>query len=355
MVWLYIIGGVVAAFVLPLTRNEIRGRKRAKELGISFEDYCKQEQERVKIENQKRRAEAENAKFIAQYGMPKSEWLRQKGAEARRKEEALKEKQDKLRTLDEQNGGLTSSFHSILPDYSNREIDIRVYEKTQCLVIIYNQAIISTIPFGSILSCRISEQCEIISDIAITTTTTNTGNMVKRGLVGGVILGGVGALAGAATAKQTSETEFGSQRELKSQYLSLTLNSLSTTNLTLYFGTDLIPQQVADFRKALSIFDIVVSRNTTNGLSVPFDGHINFNGVLNIDDCDVLFEDVARFVVGYNSVSTSAIQRRYDIGYMRANKIMNELEMVGIVGVSQGENPRAVLVNKIELERILNG
>ena len=118
--------------------------------------------------------------------------------------------------------------------------------------------------------------------------------------------------------EQTSETEFGSQRELKSQYLSLTLNSLSTPNLTLYFGTDLIPQQVADFRKALSIFDIVVSRNTTNGLSVPFDGHINFNGVLNIDDCDVLFEDVARFVVGYNSVSTSAIQRRYDIGYMRA-------------------------------------
>ena len=106
--------------------------------------------------------------------------------------------------------------------------------------------------------------------------------------------------------------------------------------------------------KALSIFDIVVSRNTTNGLSVPFDGHINFNGVLNIDDCDVLFEDVARFVVGYNSVSTSAIQRRYDIGYMRANKIMNELEMVGIVGVSQGENPRAVLVNKIELERIFS-
>lgn len=40
---------------------------------------------------------------------------------------------------------------------------------------------------------------------------------------------------------------------------------------------------------------------------------------------------------------------------MRANQIMNELEMVGIVEVSQGGNPRAVLVNKIELERILNG
>lgn len=355
MIWFYIIAGLIILLTVIDRYNTHTDKQKASKLGISLDEYRKQEKQRLKIEDQKKRAEAENAKFIAQYGVSKSEWLRQKGYEARRKAEALKEKQDKLRTLDEQNGGLTSSFHSVLPDYSNREIDIRVYEKKQCLVIIYNQAIISTIPFGSILSCRISEQCEIISDNAITTTTTNTGNMVKRGIVGGVILGGVGALAGAATAKQTSETEFGSQRELKSQYLSLTLNSLSTPNLTLYFGTDLIPQQVADFRKALSIFDIVVSRNKTNGLSVPFDEHINFNGVLNIDDCDVLFEDVARFVVGYNSVSTSAIQRRYDIGYMRANKIMNELEMVGIVGVSQGENPRAVLVNKIELERILNG
>lgn len=355
MVWLYIIGGVVVTFVILIACNKIRFRRRAKALGISLEDYRKQEQERVKIENQKRRAEAENAKFIAQYGMPKSEWLRQRGAEARRRAEALKEKQYKLKTLDEQNGGLTSSFHSILPDYSNREIDIRVYEKTQCLVILYNQDVVSTIPFGAILSCRISEQSEIVSDNAITTTTTNTSNMVKRGLVGGVILGGVGALAGAATARQTSETKFGSQRELKSQYLLLTLNSLSTPNLTLYFGTDLNPQQVADFRKALSIFDIVVSRNNTNGLSASFDGQIDFNGVLNIKDCDALFVEVARFATTCSMISTTMIQRKFEIGFRRASLIMDGMEVAGIVGAPQGGNPRAVLVSPAELERILNG
>ena len=331
----------------------MRCRKEAKALGISLEDYRKQEQRKAKLENQKRRAKAEDAKFIAQYGMSKSEWLRQQGAEARRKAEALKEKQNKLKMFDEQNGGATSSFHSVLPDYSNREVDIRVYEKTQYVAILYNQVVVTVIPFNSIISYRESEQRETILDNAITTTTTNTGSMIGRGVVGGVLLGGVGALAGAATAKQSSETEFGSQKEFKSQFLSLTLNSLSTPNLTFYFGTDLIPQQAADYRKAISIFDIIIARNKASGKSVTFDGQIDFNNEINIKDCDILFEDVARYVVYTNTVSTSSLQRRYSIGYNRACKIMNQMEATGIVGPSQGGKPRQVLVDLIELERIL--
>lgn len=353
MVWIYIIGGIVA-FIIFLTRNEMRCRKEAKALGISLEDYRKQEQEKIKLENQKRRAEAEDAKFIAQYGMSKSEWLRQQGAMARRKSEALKAKQNKLKLFDEQNGGATSSFHSILPDYSNREVDIRVYEKTQHIAILYNQAVVAAIPFSAILSYRASEQSEIISDNAITTTTTNTGSMIGRGVVGGVLFGGVGALAGAATAKQSSETEFGSQKELKSQFISLTLNSLSTPNLTLYFGANIIPQQAADYRKAISIFDIIIVRNKASGKSVTFDGQIDFKNEIDIKDCDILFEDIARYVVECKFASTSAIQRRYDIGFKRACVIMDELENAGIVGASQGGKPREVLVDPIKIEQMLS-
>ncbi|MEZ3590073.1 MAG: hypothetical protein K1V84_03425 [Muribaculaceae bacterium] len=69
---------------------------------------------------------------------------------------------------------------------------------------------------------------------------------------------------------------------------------------------------------------------------------------------DPMFEEIARFVVLSNTASTSSIQRRYSIGYNRAGKIMDELEAAGIVGVSQGGKPRAVLVDTLSLERILN-
>lgn len=77
-------------------------------------------------------------------------------------------------------------------------------------------------------------------------------------------------------------------------------------------------------------------------------GHDSFGG-----DRDPLFEDAARYVVGSGTASTSALQRRYSIGYNRAGKIMDQLESYGIVGPSQGGKPRDVKVDHIGLEDIL--
>lgn len=44
------------------------------------------------------------------------------------------------------------------------------------------------------------------------TTTTSTGSMIGRGIVGGIVLGGVGALAGAATSKKNTTSEIRSYR-----------------------------------------------------------------------------------------------------------------------------------------------
>lgn len=69
---------------------------------------------------------------------------------------------------------------------------------------------------------------------------------------------------------------------------------------------------------------------------------------------DPLFEDIARQVVMSGVASTSAIQRRYEIGYNRAGKIMDQLEEAGIVGPTIGGKPRPVLVDVFTLEEILN-
>ncbi|MCH5222410.1 MAG: DNA translocase FtsK [Muribaculaceae bacterium] len=68
---------------------------------------------------------------------------------------------------------------------------------------------------------------------------------------------------------------------------------------------------------------------------------------------DPLFEEVARLVVTSNNASTSSLQRRYSIGYNRAGKIMDQLEAAGIVGPAQGGKPRAVLMDPVSLDLLL--
>lgn len=69
---------------------------------------------------------------------------------------------------------------------------------------------------------------------------------------------------------------------------------------------------------------------------------------------DPMLEEVARYVVLSSTASTSAIQRRYSIGYNRAGKIMDQLETIGVVEPSSGGMPRNVLVDVIKLESILS-
>lgn len=70
---------------------------------------------------------------------------------------------------------------------------------------------------------------------------------------------------------------------------------------------------------------------------------------------DGLFADAARLIVSSQQGSTSAIQRRFSIGYNRAGRIMDQLEAAGIVGPYEGSKARQVLItDEYSLERMLN-
>jgi DNA segregation ATPase FtsK/SpoIIIE-like protein len=68
---------------------------------------------------------------------------------------------------------------------------------------------------------------------------------------------------------------------------------------------------------------------------------------------DALLVDAAKLVVraGYGSVSL--LQRKMRIGYVRAARLVDQLEEKGIVGPTQGSNPRDVLVGLEELDQVL--
>lgn len=79
------------------------------------------------------------------------------------------------------------------------------------------------------------------------------------------------------------------------------------------------------------------------------------NGELDLGDRDSLFDDAAKLIVANQVGSTSLIQRKMKLGYNRAGRIMDQLEMAGIVGKSQGSKPRDVLVQtEADLMEILS-
>lgn len=70
---------------------------------------------------------------------------------------------------------------------------------------------------------------------------------------------------------------------------------------------------------------------------------------------DELYEPSVRLVVRTGYCSTSMLQRKFNIGYPRAGKIVDAMEMAGIVGPVDGAKPRQVLVSKDDIEVILGG
>lgn len=72
-------------------------------------------------------------------------------------------------------------------------------------------------------------------------------------------------------------------------------------------------------------------------------------------DKDPLFEEAARLIVQNQMGSTSLIQRRMKLGYNRAGRLMDQLEIAGIVGPNLGSKAREVICKtEAELQDVLD-
>lgn len=70
-------------------------------------------------------------------------------------------------------------------------------------------------------------------------------------------------------------------------------------------------------------------------------------GELNPDDFDTLLPDAARLIVTHQQGSTSLIQRKMKLGYNRAGRIMDQLEVLGVVGPFTGSKARDVMFHDL--------
>ncbi|WP_414053427.1 DNA translocase FtsK [Macrococcus equi] len=61
---------------------------------------------------------------------------------------------------------------------------------------------------------------------------------------------------------------------------------------------------------------------------------------------DELFDEICNFMIDEGHISTSQIQRRFQIGYNRAARIIDQLEDMGYVSGQNGSKPRTVLITE---------
>jgi S-DNA-T family DNA segregation ATPase FtsK/SpoIIIE len=76
-------------------------------------------------------------------------------------------------------------------------------------------------------------------------------------------------------------------------------------------------------------------------------GFGGMGGSDDLGDDDPLVWEAAEIVVSSGLGSTSTLQRRLKVGYARAGRIMDMLEMKGIVGPPNGSKPRDVLFDDV--------
>ena len=132
--------------------------------------------------------------------------------------------------------------------------------------------------------------------------------------------------------------------------------------LVVYPGHDLTRVQCA-LVDTPEILNIVRFISNQRGYPGPFElpEYVDPNdedaggmGDIDLHKRDQLFEECARMVVQYQQGSTSMLQRKLNVGYARAGRIMDQLEAAGIVGPQEGSKARAVLVTDLDtLDRIL--
>ncbi len=124
-------------------------------------------------------------------------------------------------------------------------------------------------------------------------------------------------------------------------------------------GSELLRVQCAfvDTPEVEKIVDFIGSqRGYATAFELPeYEGEDEANDkVVDLTNRDKLFEDCAKVVVQTQSGSTSMLQRRFNLGYNRAGRIMDQLEAAGIVGAAAGSKPREVLFHsETELEQFL--
>jgi len=84
----------------------------------------------------------------------------------------------------------------------------------------------------------------------------------------------------------------------------------------------------------------------TDGVTTPSPGKRTLFGGTGISTDDPLYEDAKELIIQAEKASASYLQRRLQIGYARAARLLDMLEEQGVIGPADGAKPRQVFIGK---------
>lgn len=147
------------------------------------------------------------------------------------------------------------SINENLGNWNEHRIATRVLIFEKSSIIIINS---KEYKFSDILGCSLVDDA---TSETITTSTgtakTSTGSMLGRAVVGGVLTGGLGAVAGAATAKKNISDNATSQTTTTHKYtLYINVNSLQEPTIALKIGDNASKAQ-----KLAGAINVIIERN----------------------------------------------------------------------------------------------
>jgi DNA segregation ATPase FtsK/SpoIIIE, S-DNA-T family len=99
-----------------------------------------------------------------------------------------------------------------------------------------------------------------------------------------------------------------------------------------------------------AVVQYICQQAPTNYVIHSFDHPTNFEGLSASDgedvELDALYEQAKEVILSTGNASTTFLQRKLKIGYARAASLMDQLEVNGIVGPTEGSKPRKIFALK---------
>jgi DNA segregation ATPase FtsK/SpoIIIE, S-DNA-T family len=109
------------------------------------------------------------------------------------------------------------------------------------------------------------------------------------------------------------------------------------------FVSDDEVHNIVEFLKRTGPTDYILDITRFSEDGGDFSGYKGQSGGESGDESDALYDDAVRFVTESRKASISSVQRRFKIGYNRAARMIEDMEMAGIVGAAETNGSRAVL------------
>jgi len=112
-------------------------------------------------------------------------------------------------------------------------------------------------------------------------------------------------------------------------------------------GAFVSEREIADLIRYIKSMGVEAKVDDTITRNVSAKGTISTNGQ-DLGNVDEKFEEAARLCIAEGKGSASLLQRRLEVGYARAARILDQLENAGILAHAEGNKPREIIVNSFD-------